>query len=805
MSSEVRFAVRMLLKSPTFAITAVAALALGIGANTAVFSVINAALLNPAGISDPDRIVAVRVKYDKLNLKSIPMSAPDFVDVRDSTQLFSNAAVLDEGDFHYTGSGVPERLQGASVSVQWFDVFGARPHLGRVFRPEEDQPNTNQAVVLAYPTWKRIFGGDRGAVGRTLELNQKPYLIIGVMGPEFRWPSQVDLWVPLGLSPQNLDERNRFNEGLFTVARMKPGVSLAQANALLQVLSDRVRNNGTRGGAYAKDSQWGMFAVPMTDFIAGDSKTPMLVLLGAVGLVLLIACSNIAGLMLARSSGRARDIAIRAALGAGRWDLVRQILWESLLLAVTGAILGLFVAHAGIRLMTLLAPENVAASFAVSIDRHVLLFTAGLTVLAGVLFGIAPAWQISGVDSYELLKEGGRSATAGRARQRLRAGLVVGEVALALVLLVGAGLLLRSLARLQQADPGFEPRGVLTASLSLPRSRYQTPEQRLAFFQTTLERLSQTPGVTVAAAGVPLPFSGMSGSASFTIEGREVGPGDPGPHGDVRYVSPGYFAALRIPLRSGRVFTEQDRMGSEPVIMIDENLARQYWPNEDPLGKRMGRGRALATIAGVVGHVKHSDLAGDTGKGVYYYPVLQQPTPFTTLMVKTASNPASLAGGIRDAVRTVDPALPVQRLKTMQGLVSNSLAPRRFVVVVLGFFAVTALLLAAIGLYGLISYSVTQRTQEIGVRIALGAQAGQVLRMVVGQGARLALAGVAIGFVAAFSLSRLLASQLYHVSPFDPMTSVVTAAVLVGAALAASYLPARRATRVDPVEALRHE
>ncbi len=802
---ELRFACRTLLQSPTFALTAVAALALGIGANSAVFSVVNAALLNPAGISEPDRILAVRVHYDKLNLKSIPMSAPDFVDVRNSTQLFAHAAVLDEGDFHYTGSGVPERLQGASVSLQWFDVFRARPHLGRVFQPEEDQPDANQVVVLAYPTWKRIFGGDPSAVGRTIELNQKPYRIVGVMGPDFRWPSQVDLWVPLGLSPQHLDEQNRFNEGLFAVARMKPGVSLAQGNALLQVLSDRVRNNGTRGGAYAKDSAWGMFAVPMTDFIAGETKTPMLVLLGAVALVLLIACSNIAGLMLARASGRAREIAIRAALGAGRWDLIRQILWESLLLAIAGAILGLFVAHAGIRLMTLLAPENVAASFAVSIDRHVLAFTAGLTVLAGMLFGIAPAWQLSGIASYELLKEGGRSATAGRARQRLRAGLVVGEVALALVLLVGAGLFLRSLARLQQADPGFDPRGVLTANLSLPRSRYQTPEQRLAFFQATLERLSQMPGASVAAAGVPLPFSGGGASASFRIEGREVGPGDPGPHGDVRYISPGYFAALRIPLRSGRVFTEQDRTGSQPVVVIDENLARQYWPNEDPLGRRMGRGRSLATIIGVVGHVKHSDLAGDTGKGVYYYPVLQQPTPFTSLLVKTASNPASLAGGIRDAVRAVDPALPVQRLKTMEDLVSNSLAPRRFVVVVLAFFAVAALLLAAIGLYGLISYSVAQRTQEIGIRIALGAQAGQVLALVVGQGARFALAGVAIGFVAAFSLSRLLASQLYQVSPFDPMTSVVTAAVLIVAALAASYLPARRATRVDPVEALRHE
>ncbi|HEV2690400.1 MAG TPA: ABC transporter permease, partial [Bryobacteraceae bacterium] len=438
--SDLRVTCRTLAKSPAFSLTAIAALALGIGANTAIFSVVNEVLLNPAGVTNPERIASLRVKYDKLALRSISVSLPDFDDVHKSTQLFESGAVLQPGNYNYTGSGVPERLRGASVSVQWFDVFGAKPRLGRVFQPEEDKPNANQVVVLSFAAWKRLFGQDAGVLGRTIELNQMPYRIVGVMGPEFSWPANTDIWVPLGLADTDHNPQNRFNESFDAAVRMKPGVKFEQANAWVQVLNDRVKNDGTQFGGYAKDSLWGMFLVPFTDFIAGDTKTPMLVLLGAVGFVLLIACSNIAGLMLARASGRSREIAVRAALGASRWDLIKQTLSESLVLAGVGAVVGLLLAFAGVRGLILLAPENGLVTLDVRIDATVMLFTALAAIAAGILFGIAPAWQISRLDRFDALKEGGRSGTGGLSRQRVRAGLVIGEVALALVLLVGAGL-----------------------------------------------------------------------------------------------------------------------------------------------------------------------------------------------------------------------------------------------------------------------------------------------------------------------------------------------------------------------------
>jgi predicted permease len=436
MLSDLRIAVRTLAKSPAFAVTAVAALALGIGANTAIFSVVNQVLLNPAGVSNPEQVVALRAKYDKLALRGIPVSVPDFAEVEKSTQVFEAAALLNEGDYSYTGSGIPVRLRGANVSFEWFDVFGAKPRLGRVFQLQEDKPNANQVVVLSFPAWRRLFGQDPSVLGRVVELNQRPYRIIGVMGPEFRWPADVDLWAPLGLADALYAPQNRFNENYNCVARLKTGVSFSRAATLVQVLTDRLKNDGTQYAAYAKDSAWGMFLLPFTDYIAGDTKTPMLVLLAAVGFVLLIACSNIAGLMLARASGHAREIAVRAALGAGRWRLIRQTLVESLVLAFAGAVAGLACAFAGVRALLTLAPENAPVALAVRIDSTVLLFTAAAAVAAAILFGIAPAWHISRLDRFEALKEGGRFGAAGFRRQRIRAALVIGEVALALVLLV---------------------------------------------------------------------------------------------------------------------------------------------------------------------------------------------------------------------------------------------------------------------------------------------------------------------------------------------------------------------------------
>jgi predicted permease len=808
MASDLRFAFRGLRKSPGFALTAIATLALGIGANTAIFSLVNQLLLNPPGIADPDRVIAVRVRYDKLNMTSIGMSAPNFANVRDNRELFEHTAIVGDEQYNYTGGSAPEQLKGAPVSVEWFDVFNAKPQLGRVFAPEEDQPNANHVVVLAHAAWQRLFGGDPQIVGKTIELNQIPYQIVGVMGPDFRWPQQEDLWTPLGLESKNYTEDYRFNERFFAAARLKPGVTIDQANALIGVLSDRVRNNGTGGGQYAQDSLWGMFAVPMTDFIARETKTPLLVLSFAVGLVLLIACSNIAGLMLARASGRSREIALRIAMGARGWQLLRQTLSESLLLAFTGAAAGLAVAYGSIGLLLQLAPESTAAGLEARIDLHVLLFTAAAAILSGLLFGLAPAWQVGRLNPYEILKSGGRSGVGGQSRQHLRAGLVVGEAALALVLLVGAGLFLRSFSRLQQENPGFEPRGVMTALLSLPQTQYADDERRVGFYRALVERLQGLPGAASAGLGVPLPFSGNSSSASFRVEGRDQPPGDPGPHGNVRWVTPGYFETMNIPLKSGRTFSDADRADTAQVVVIDENLARQYWPDQDPIGKHMRRGGGdtpWSTVVGVVGHIKHSDLATEEEKGTYYYSMFQTPPPFAGIVIRTQQEPSSLGGGIRQAVLAVDPNQPVDQLRTMERMIGNSLAAQRLATRLLGFFATAALFLAALGLYGVISYSVTQRTQEIGVRMALGAQRGEVVSMVVGQGLKLAGIGVGLGLVLAVICSLAVESQLFGVTALDPLTFVSMAAVLLGAAFLASYLPARRATKVDPLQALRYE
>jgi predicted permease len=807
MISDLRLALRTLAKSPAFALTAVAALALGIGANTTIFSVVNQVLLNPAGMDHPATVVAERVRYDKLALKSIGVSVPDFEDAQNSPQVFEAAAILAGGNFNYTASGGPEKLDGASVSADWFRVFGAKVKLGRTFLALEDQPNANQEAVLSFAAWKRLFGQDAGVIGRTIQLNETPYRVVGVMGPEFRFPPGVDLWVPLGLPASSFDAQNRFNESYFGVARLKPGVSFERASALMKLLTDRIKSNQTRIGEYGRDSAWGMFIVPITDFIAGNTKTPLLVLLGAVGFVLLIACSNIAGLMLARSSGRAREVAVRAALGATRWHLVRQMMAECLVLAAGGAIAGLALAYGGIRGIVALAPATVPIALDVRLDPFVLLFTAGAAIAAGLLFGIAPAWQMSRLDRYEALREGGRAGTAGLARQRMRAGLVMGEVAIALVLLAGAGLFLRSLASIENVHPGFEPEGVITGSVALPRARYSEDARQIAFYRAVLDGLAKIPGVTNVAAALPVPFSNDGGSASFEIEGRPSPAGDPGPHGDIAQVSPGYFGALKIPLRRGRVFSDHDVVGSQSVALVDETLAKQYWPSQDPIGQhiRNGSNSPWATIVGVVEHVKNSDLAGDQIKGRYYYPLYQQPSSEATLVVRTQGDPGAAAGAIRAAVSAVDPAEPISQLRTLSSMVNASLAPRRFVVTMLAIFAALALLMAIIGLYGVTSYSVAQRTQEIGIRMALGARRGEILGMVIRQGMWLTGGGVLAGLAAALALSQLLRSQLFEISPFDPLTFGLTAVVLIAAELLACAIPAQRATRIDPMEALRHE
>jgi predicted permease len=807
MLHHLRIAARTLRRNPIFSATAVAVLALGIGANSAVFGLVNQALFSPAGLSEPDRVVAVRARYLKLGMPSISISGPDFRDVRDTRDVFRHTAVAQGNDVVYEQGGEPRVLRASAVSREWFDVFGVRPLLGRTFVTEEDEEGGQRAIVLTHAAWTRVFGADPAVVGRLVTVDGKPTKVVGVMPDGFQWPREVEAWLPLALPRAEFTDDYRFNEHLLGVARLPPGVSVAAANARVQRVADRVRGAGDRSAAFARSSEWGMFVQPLTEYVAGESRTPMLVLLGAVGFVLLIACANIAGLMIARTTSRQREIAVRTALGAGRWQLATQTLAESAILSAAGATAGVGLAWAGMRLMILSAPEGSAVGLRPAVDPTVLIFTAAAAAVSALLFAAAPAWHVGRVAPGDHLKSATRAAAGGQGRQRLRSALVVAETALAMVLLVGAGLLIRSLGRLQEVSPGFNPRGVVVGAVALPERRYAKPEERAAFYQSVLDRLRDDARVAAAGAGNPIPFGGNDSTASFGIEGRPSAPGEPGPHGRSRTVSAGFFAAMGIPLKAGRLFTDDDRLGTEPVVVIDEHLARAYWPNESPIGQRMrlGSNAPWMTVVGIVGSIVHTNLAGESDKGTYYRCLLQRPQPGVWLTARLRPGAPVTPAPIAAAVRGIDPGLPVQRAGTMLDRLSSSLSARRFVVRLLLFFAAVALAMAALGLYGVVSYSVVQRTQEIGVRMALGAGRGAVVGLVLKQGTALAGGGIALGALASAGLNRVLASQLFDVSPFDPTTFAGMVAVLLAAASAASFVPAWAASRIDPLRALRYE
>ena len=806
LGKDLLYSLRVLRKAPAFSTIAVLTIAIGIAANTAIFSIINSLFLHPPGVADSDHLMALRVRYDKLNLKNIGVSLTDFADVRDSKQVFSSSAAVQPANFNYATGTLPERLPGALVTWNWFDTFGARPMLGRTFTQSEDAPGADHEAVLAYAAWQRLFGGDHAIVGKNIFLNDQSYRVVGVMDRDFNWPAQAEIWVPLGVAAGEFGPQNRFNESYDAVARLAPGVSRQQAETYVGVLSRRVTSNADDYGRYARSSEWGMFLMPLSELIYGDLRMPLLVLAGSVGFVLLICCANVAGLMLAKSSGRAKELAIRTALGARRGHLVRQVLVESVLIAGCGTAAGIALAVLAVRNAALIAPEGSIGNLVAPIDRSVLLFSIAAGIVSALLFGLAPAWMIAGARSFELLKEGGRSAMSGKGRQRVRSALVVAEVGLALVLLVGAGLFLKSLVRTQQLSPGFDARGVMTGAVSLDEKAYSMPERRQAFYTAVTQNLAAQPGIEAAGAVYGMPFSDMGGASSFAIEGRPLGPGDPGPHSDIAVATPGYFRALSIPLHAGRYFSEEDRLGAEPVAIIDDILARQYWAGQETIGVRIKRGKDWTRVVGIVAHVNRSSLAADTGKGLAYYPLGQISDPQANLVVRTSADPAAMGATIREAVKAADPShAAVYDLKPMRERVAASLGPRRFAVTMLLAFASMALLLAALGLYGVISYSVAQRTQEIGVRMALGARLTQVLWLVLSQALRMVLAGAAIGLVASLALARLLQSELIQVSAFDPLTFAGMCMVLIAVTLAATYVPARRAAKVDPMVALRYE
>ena len=819
--SDLRFAVRLAAKGRRFSVLVALTLALAIGATTAIFSVVNAVLLSPPPFPDAGRLTVVWKNNPAQGYPIFYMSPPDFADFRSQNTVFASVAGIALQQFTLTGRGEPEQLDGDRVSPSLFPMLGAHALIGRVFSAEDENPGHDGVALLSYRLWQSRFGGSRRILGTSLTLDGIPYVVAGVMPKGFDYPPFFNLqgglystppavWIPLDVKAPTLMGISTSDRGaliLEVMGRLRPGVTLEQCQADLDTINARLEQE------YANTNKgWGVTAVPLQQQFTGNVRPALLILMGAVGLVLLIGCANAANLLLARSVTRQREVAVRLALGATRAQLVRQLLTESVLLALGGGAAGLAIAYAGIRLAISLSPHTVAHIGEASLDGRVLAFALLMAILTGVIFGLAPALQTSRPNLSEALKEGSQAAAGGFERLRLRNLLVISEIALSFVLLMGAGLLLESFARLRAVNPGFDTHNLLTAWIRLNATRYPDPARRIEFFRQVLERAGALPGVESAAGIDAPPWSGAVGNSTFEIEGRPPVPSAERPLASLHTVTPNFLRTAGVPLLKGRNFTEADNAQHPGVILINEALARRFFPHEDPIGKRINLLDAPAapiwlTIIGVVGDVHYGPLNESAGADIYAsylqpYPVF--PSLFMTLLLRTA-NPAGLGAAVRRQVLAVDPDQPISDVRMMDRYLDSSVSKRRLSTVLLGIFAGLALVLAVLGIYGVISYGVSQRTREIGVRMALGARPGDVLKLVLGQGMRMALLGAGIGLAASFALARLLTSMLFGISSTDPATFAVVLLVLIAAALAAGYLPARRATRVAPMAALRHE
>jgi putative ABC transport system permease protein len=799
---DLRYGLRVLAKHPGFTFIAVLTLALGIGANTAIFSVVNALLLRPLPFDNLDRIVAVFEKTSEAPRNEA--AAANYFDWRDQNQVFEHIGMYRWWGTNLTGVDMPERVQGFLITANFFDVLGARPALGRGFTPEEEQPGQDRVVILNHGFWQRRFGGDPGIIGRPVSLDGVIRTVVGIMPPDYNYPPGGELLAPLALTPQQ--KQSRRNHTYLAVARLKPGVSIEQARTEMDAIAGRLEQQYPQ-----TNTGWGAAVFPLLDHTVRLYHQALLVLLCAVGFVLLIACANLANLMLARATGREKEIAIRAALGARRQRIIRQLLTESVVLAVIGGAVGTLLALWGVEMLKSAMPGEIVRFIPgwmkINIDSQALAFTFALSVLTGLAFGLMPALAASRPDLNATLKEGGKSS-AGFHRRRLRSALAVAEIAISLVLLVGAGLMVKSFLRLITTDPGFNPERVLTMELLLQRARYGEEALRADFFRRLLQRVEALPGVETAGVVSHLPLGGSNASAGFLIEGRPEPPPGQGLDGRYRVCSPRYFEALGIRLLRGRSFTEQDREGAMPVVIVNETLARRHWPNEDAVGNRIRFSGDPArnpwmTIVGVIRDVKHT-LDSEV-KPEYYLPHAQDAWGSMSLVVRAKSEPTALAPAIRNEVLAMDKDQPVFMIRTMEQVRVQSVLVQRFAAVALGIFATMALILAMIGIYGVMSYAVAQRTHELGVRLVLGARPGDVLRLVLGQGLKLTLAGVVIGLIAAFALTRLISRLLFDVSATDPLTFIAITALLTIVALLSCWIPARRATRVDPMVALRYE
>ena len=808
--NDIRQSFRRLKSHPAFTAVVLITLALGIGANTAIFSVVNTVLLRPLPYKQPGELVTVQHHYPSLELDA-PVSAPGFREYRDNTHVFDKVAVEASWAANLTGVGDPDRLRGGRVSGLYFQTMGVPAALGRTLLPEEDEPGRNHVVVLSDGLWKRLFGGQRSIIGSTVSLNSEAYTVVGVMPPSFRdfWSHDVEIWTPLALSPDNFALDNFTSEWLNLTARLEPGVTLDQASRDMRAFAEQLK----RDHSSQFPPNWTLKVTALNEIATGDIRPALLVLLGAVGFVLLIACANVANLLLARAAGRTKEVAIRSALGAERWDLIRQLLTESIVLSLIGGAIGLLLAYWSVRALVAVNPSNIPRIQDLGLDGNVLIFTAIVSVATGVIFGVAPALQMSKGDLQSTLREGGRSGSGDRGGQRVRRALVVTEVALALTLLIGAGLLVKSSARLAGVDPGFNPHDILTFNLSLPEIKYPSDTATIAFFDAVIPRIAQVPGVRAAGATSVMPFGGSWSTGSFNVEGYDPPPNGNGPWGDIRVISPGFLETLQVPLLAGHIFTEQDARSPFRVAVVDDEFVRRFYKSPaDAIGKRLWRGSPTptdstryVTIVGVVGHTKHEGLAADPRVQLYVPYAQFGDVNNMAIAVRTAGDPTRYVGAIRDAIRSVDRDEPMAQVRTLDDLVSESMGQRRLSMVLLGVFAGIALLLASVGIYGVMSYSVVQRTREMGLRMALGAKQRDVLALVLRQGMTLVLAGVAIGVICALALTRVIANQLYSVRPTDPVTFAAVAILLAIIALVATLLPAWRATRVDPTVALREE
>jgi putative ABC transport system permease protein len=800
---DLRYGLRMLVRNPGFTIVAVIALALGIGANSAIFSVVNTVLLRPLPYKNPDALVVVWDEQTHLGFPKDTPSPANFLDWREQNTVFEGMAATNERSFNLTGAGEPERLDGLRVSANLFSLLGVEPQLGRTFTAEEDKPGS-RVVILSYSVWQRRFGGDATIIGRALNLHGDAYTVVGVMPRNFQFLSpRFQLWVPIAFSAEEAAQRGAHY--LEVIARMKPGVKLQQARAEMSTIAARLEKQYPE-----QNMRLGSVVTPLHEEVVGNIKPALLVLLGAVGFVLLIACANVANLLLARAAARQKEISLRLALGASRTRLIRQFLTESLLLAGMGGVVGLLFSVAGIRILKGFIPDTISQVQAIDLDAKVLFFTLLVSLATGLIFGLAPATQASNFNLNETLKEGGRDSGASLRGNRIRALLVMGEVAVSFVLLIGAGLLINSFLHLRTLDPGFRTDHLLTAKIELSELKYPDKEHRVPFYNELLRHVSALPGVESAAVASNLPFTYNGDSMAIAIEGQADPPPDQRLDVVYRAVGPGYFSTMGIKMVQGRDFNEQDKSDSVQTVVISEKTARHYWPGENAIGKRLKPGITTSEgpwreVIGIVKDTRQNDFIAPPKMQMY---VVHSQINFVVpnaLVIRTSIDPLSLATSVRNAVWAIDKDQPVSNIRSMDEIVSRAVARQRFSTMLLGIFASLALVLAAVGIYGVMSYSVAQRTREIGIRMALGAQRSDVLKMAVGQGLKLVLIGIVIGLGAAFVLTRVMASLLFGVSATDPVTFVTISFVLMIVAALASYIPALRAARIDPMVALRYQ